>query len=63
MNILRRVQPVTVAAGAAMLLAVWIPIDGRAQGPERPALGGVWTLNRDLSDQSPERPERDGERA
>src|SRR5258706_15433104 len=61
-NKLRRVQSVTVAAGAAAWLAIWIPVDTRAQGPERPALGGVWTLNQDLSDQPPGRPDGDGDR-
>jgi hypothetical protein len=61
-NVLQRVQSVMMVASVATLLAVWVPIDSRAQGPERPALGGLWTLNQDLSDQPPGRPEGGGDR-
>jgi hypothetical protein len=62
-KVLRRVQTVTIVASAATLLTVWLPIDSRAQAPDRPALGGVWTLNKDLSDPPPERPESDRDQA
>ena len=61
-NVLRRAQSVTVVGSAATLLAVAIlSTGGYAQLPDRPALGGVWTINSDLSDQLPGRSESGGD--
>jgi len=41
----------TLLIGAAMLVGIWLSAESRAQTPV--ALAGGWTLNKDLSDQSP----------
>lgn len=47
------------AAGAAGLMVAWIgagrPLDAAAQAPDKTAIIGAWTLNKDLSDTPPER--------
>jgi len=45
-------------AGAA-LLVVWAVAGNRAQSAEPHTITGAWTLNKDLSDQPPERGDRD----
>jgi hypothetical protein len=39
----------------AALIAVWLSAESRAQTAERPSFTGAWTLNKDLSDQPPDR--------
>src|SRR5262245_19352424 len=39
----------------AALIAVWLSIESRAQTAEHSSLAGAWTLNKDLSDQPPDR--------
>jgi hypothetical protein len=46
-------------AGVAALLVVWAVAGNRAQSAEPHTITGAWTLNKDLSDQPPERGDRD----
>jgi hypothetical protein len=46
---------VGIALSVALLLAAWLAVESRAQAPEKVSLTGVWTLNRELSDQPPAR--------
>jgi len=50
---------VTMAIAAALFIATWLAVESRAQAPDRGALAGAWTLNRDQSDEPPSRDDRD----
>jgi hypothetical protein len=39
---------------AAVLIAVWLSTESRAQTSEHPVFTGAWTLNKELSDQPPD---------
>jgi hypothetical protein len=51
-----------VVIGFAFLLATWLAVESRAQAPEKGSLAGIWTRNRELSDQAPTRGDRDDDR-
>lgn len=42
-------------AGVVAMLVVWAATENRAQAAEQHAITGAWTLNKDLSDQPPDR--------
>jgi hypothetical protein len=54
-NLARRVMSVTVAVAMAALIGVWLASESRAQTLEKTPLTGAWTLNKELSDQPPDR--------
>jgi hypothetical protein len=54
---LRGLLPIAIAVMVALLVAVWLTVESRAQSIDKPVLAGSWTLNRDLSDQPPGRGE------
>jgi hypothetical protein len=49
-NRLRRIVSIGAAGLVAALIGVWLPVESRAQAPDRTAINGAWTLNTDLSD-------------
>jgi hypothetical protein len=49
---------ITMAIAAALFIATWLAVESRAQAPDRGALAGAWTLNRDQSDAAPSRADR-----
>ena len=49
---------VTAVVGLAVFIAAWLAMESSAQAPDKTALSGVWTLNRDASDQPPSREDR-----
>lgn len=55
MNLARRVMSVTVVVAMAALVGVWLSSESRAQTLEKTPLTGAWTLNKELSDQPPDR--------
>lgn len=55
MNIARGVISVTVVVAMAAFIGVWLSSESRAQTLEKTPLTGAWTLNKDLSDQPPDR--------
>jgi hypothetical protein len=54
-NLARRVMSVTVVVAMAALVGVWLSSESRAQTLEKAPLTGAWTLNKELSDQPPDR--------
>src|SRR5262245_39876830 len=52
---MRGVLTLSAVLLVAALLAVWLSIESRAQTAERPSFTGAWTLNKELSDQPPDR--------
>jgi len=52
---MRSVLSMSAVLATAMLIAVWLSTESRAQTADRSALTGAWTLNKDLSDQPPDR--------
>ena len=54
-NLARRVMSVTVVVAMAALVGVWLSSESRAQTLEKTPLTGAWTLNKELSDQPPDR--------
>ena len=54
----RNVAGVTAVVGIAVFIAAWLAVESSAQAPEKVALSGVWTLNREASDQPPSREDR-----
>jgi hypothetical protein len=48
----------SIAIAVSLIIGTWMP-GGWAQVTAKPSLTGAWTLNKDLSDKSPERGERD----
>lgn len=61
MKIVRNLIGIGMVIAAAMFIATWLAVESRAQAPEKEALVGAWTLNRDQSDQPPSRGDRDGD--
>src|SRR5690242_16210486 len=59
MRLVRTMLGMTIAIAVGLLIATWLAVESRAQAPERGALTGAWTLNRDQSDQPPSRDDRD----
>jgi hypothetical protein len=57
MGTARNLASVTVIVGMAVFIATWLAVESRAQAQDA-ALVGAWTLNRDASDQSPARGDR-----
>lgn len=57
MKLVKNVLSITFVVAVATFIAAWLAVESRAQAPDKSALGGVWTLNRELSDQPPA-PER-----
>jgi hypothetical protein len=41
---------VSLVVSVAVLIATWLAAESRAQAPDKSAITGAWTLNRDLSD-------------
>ena len=60
-NIARGVMSLTVVFAMAALIGVWLSSESRAQTLEKSSLTGAWTLNKDLSDQPPDRSGDNGE--
>ena len=52
---MRGVLSLSAVLAVAALLAVWLSAESRAQTVEHPTLTGAWTLNKELSDQPPDR--------
>ena len=57
MGTARNLASVTAIVGMAVFIATWLAVESRAQAQDA-ALVGAWTLNRDASDQSPARGDR-----
>lgn len=53
MTRVRNLVSITLVVAAAAFIAAWLAVESRAQAPERGSLAGLWTLNRELSDQPP----------
>jgi hypothetical protein len=43
----------SVVVAAAVFIATWLAVESQAQAPEKISLAGVWTVNKDLSDEPP----------
>src|SRR4051812_14373471 len=52
---MRSILSVTAVVATAMLIAVWLSTESRAQTADHPNFAGAWTLNKDLSDQPADR--------
>lgn len=52
---MRSVLSLSAVVAAAVLIAVWLSTESRAQTVDHSALTGAWTLNKDLSDQPTDR--------
>jgi hypothetical protein len=52
---MRNFASFSVVVVAAVFIATWLAVESRAQAPapEKISLAGVWTVNKDLSDQPP----------
>jgi hypothetical protein len=55
MGTARNVAGLTVIVGMAVFIGTWLAVESRAQAPDAIDLAGVWTINRDASDQPAER--------
>jgi hypothetical protein len=60
---MRTLVRMTAAIAAALFITGWLALESRAQAPEKSALVGAWTLNRELSDPPPSSQGRGGEGA
>lgn len=47
-----------IVLGIAVLVAIWLAVESRAQAPDKGVLAGVWVRNRELGDAPPPRSER-----
>jgi hypothetical protein len=50
----------SVIVGAAIGIATLLAVESRAQAPEKASLAGIWSMNKDLSDQPPSGGQGDG---
>src|SRR5436190_2606013 len=56
---MRELVSAGMVVAVAALIATWLSIESRAQ--TKPSIIGAWTLNKDLSDQPPERGDQSGD--
>ena len=61
MNALRGIVSVGIVVAIAAFIGVWLSVESRAEVPAKSALTGGWTLNKELSDQPPERGDEGGQ--
>src|SRR5262245_53575077 len=54
-NLARGAMSVALVLVMAALIGVWLSSESRAQTPEKTSFNGAWTLNKELSDQPPDR--------
>jgi hypothetical protein len=52
---MRSIFSLCAVLATAALIAVWLSAESRAQTAEHPSFTGAWTLNKELSDQPPDR--------
>jgi len=52
---MRSIFPLCAVLATAALIAVWLSAESRVHAADHPSFTGAWTLNKDLSDQPPDR--------